>query len=43
MRAEYLAQFGNGHPGQAIGVQRQFDLFPTVNIGSLVVAYSLAF
>jgi hypothetical protein len=43
VRAEYLRQFGNGHPGDAVGIQRQFDLFPTVNIGSLLVGYSVEF
>lgn len=43
VRAEYIAQFGDGHPGSAVGIQRQFDLFPTVNIGSLLVGYSLEF
>jgi hypothetical protein len=43
VRAEYLGQFGNRHPGEAVGIQRQFDLFPTVNIGSLLVGYSIEF
>jgi hypothetical protein len=43
VRAEYIAQFGNGHPADAVGIQRQFDLFPTVNIGSLLVGYSIEF
>ena len=43
VRAEYIGQFGEGHPGDAIGIQRQFNLFPTVNIGSLLIGYSLEF
>jgi hypothetical protein len=43
VRAEYIGQFGNGHPKDGIGALRQFDLFPTVNIGTLVVGYSVAF
>jgi hypothetical protein len=43
VRAEFIGQFGDGHPKDAIGVQRQFDLFPRVNIGSLVVGYSIEF
>lgn len=43
VRAEYLAQFGNGHPHDAPGIQRTFDLFPTLSIGSLVIAYSVEF
>jgi len=43
VRAEYIGQFGNGHPGATVGIQRQFDLFPTVSIGSLLVGYSVEF
>jgi hypothetical protein len=42
-RAEYMAQFGEGHPQEAIGVQRTFDLFPTLHIASLVIGYSIGF
>jgi hypothetical protein len=41
IRAEYIRQFGKGHPSNVVGVQRDFDLFPAVSIGSLVVAYSV--
>ena len=41
LRAEYMRQFGKGHPRNVVGVQRDFDLFPPVNIGSLVLAYSI--
>jgi len=43
VRAEYIGQFGNRHPGDVVGVQRQYDLFPTLNIGTLVVGYSITF
>jgi hypothetical protein len=43
VRAEYIGQFGNGHPPDAVGVQRQFDLFPTTNIGELYVGYSVTY
>jgi hypothetical protein len=43
LRGEYMRQFGKGHPSNVVGVQRDFDLFPPVNIGSLVVAYSVPF
>ena len=43
VRAEYIGQHSQGHPGDAVGVQRQFDLYPTVNTGSFVVAYSFGF
>lgn len=42
-RAEYIRQWGKGHPADALGVQRTFDLFPGVNIGSLLVGYSVQF
>ena len=43
IRAEYIRQMGDGHPGDAIGAQRQFDLMPPVNIGTLFLGYSVAF
>jgi hypothetical protein len=43
VRAEYIGQFGDGHFKDAVGLQRQFNLFPTVNIGSLVLGYSVQF
>jgi hypothetical protein len=42
-RAEYMLQSGDSHPAQAIGVQKQSDLFPLINILMLQVGYSLAF
>jgi hypothetical protein len=43
VRAEYIAQLGKGHPADAIGVQRDFDLAPRLDIGSLLVGYSVGF
>ena len=43
VRAEYILQTGNGHPDEAIGVQKDFDLYPAVNIGTLTVGYSIQF
>jgi hypothetical protein len=43
VRAEYMLQWGNGHPGDAVGVQRQFDLSPPLSIGSVVITYTLEF
>ncbi len=43
VRAEYIGQFSDGHPRDAVGVQRQYDLYPTVNTGSFVVGYSYGF
>lgn len=41
VRAEYLVQWGKGHPGDAVGVQRDYNLFPAESIGSLVIGYSV--
>jgi len=38
-RAEYIGQFGNSSPAGTVGVQQRFDLFPTVNVFSLVLSY----
>jgi hypothetical protein len=43
VRAEYLRQWGDGHPRDAVGVQRQLDLMPPLDIGSLVIGYTLQF
>jgi hypothetical protein len=43
VRAEYIGQRGDGHPADAVGVQRGFDLYPAMSTGSLVVGYSLGF
>jgi hypothetical protein len=43
VRAEYIGQFGPKHPNDVVGVQRQYDLFPTLNIGTLVLGYSIQF
>ena len=43
IRAEYIRQFGDGHPDYAVGVQQDFDLMPPVNVGTLVAAYSVTF
>ena len=41
VRAEYLVQWGAGHPASAVGVQKTYDLFPAESIGSLVIGYTL--
>ncbi|HVP59960.1 MAG TPA: DUF3570 domain-containing protein [Myxococcaceae bacterium] len=41
--AEYIRQFGDGYPGTAVGSQQQVDLFPALDIGSVVVGYTLEF
>lgn len=43
IRAEYIRQWGDGHPGNAVGIQRQFDLSPAVNSGTIVVGYTVRF
>jgi hypothetical protein len=42
-RVEYIRQWGDGHPDEAVGVQRTFDLLPPVDIGSAGVGYSVKF
>lgn len=39
VRPEYIRQFGDGSPPGTVGVQTRIDLFPTVNVFSLVVNY----
>ena len=43
VRAEYLRQWGDGHPSDAIGNQKTIDLSPPLDIGTLAFAYSLQF
>jgi hypothetical protein len=43
VRAEYMRQWGDGHPRGAVGAQRGLDLFPPLNVASLVVGYSVGF
>jgi Protein of unknown function (DUF3570). len=40
VRAQYIRQSGDSSPPNAIGMQRNFDLSPQINIFSLVVGYS---
>lgn len=43
LRAEYIGQAGDSSPPNAIGVQRRFDLAPTINTFTLVVGYGFNF
>ena len=43
VRAEYIAQYGNGSPKDAVGLQRQYDLFPLESIGAVLIGYSVEF
>jgi uncharacterized protein DUF3570 len=42
VRAEVLVQWGDGHPSDAVGIQRDMDLMPPVGIGSLTLGYSVS-
>jgi len=41
VRAEYLAQWGDGHPADAVGVQRDMNLMPLESTGSLMLGYTV--
>ena len=43
LRGEYIGQFGDSHPGDVVGVQRDLNLFHPLNIASLVLGYSVTF
>ena len=43
VRGEYMRQWGDGHPASAIGVQQQMDLFPSEDVFTVMVGYSLPF
>jgi Protein of unknown function (DUF3570) len=43
LRAEYIRQFGDSSPPDAIGVQRTFDLSPPINTFTAVIGYSFNF
>jgi hypothetical protein len=43
IRGEYIRQWGRGHPPDAFGALREVDLYPPLDIGSLMVGYSVAF
>jgi hypothetical protein len=42
-RLEYMLQSGNSHPPQAIGAQKQYDLFPQIDITILQIGYTVDF
>lgn len=43
VRGEYIRQWGEQHPAGAVGVQRDLDLYPTYNIGTLQLGYAVGF
>ena len=40
LRAEYYTQTGESRPSSAVGVQRAYDLFPTLDAGIFQIEYS---
>jgi len=43
VRAEYILQWGDGHPSDAVGVQRTLDLMPPLHIATVMVGYTRTF
>ncbi len=43
VRAEYIRRWGDGFPPAAVGNERSLNLAPPVNVGSVVVGYTLEF
>jgi len=43
IRGEYMRQYGDGYPKDAIGTMSTMDLFPPVGIATLVLAYTVDF
>jgi hypothetical protein len=43
LRGEYLRQWGDGHPANALGVQRSLDLFPSLDTFTIVAGWSVQF
>jgi len=43
LRAEYIRQSGEGYPSEAIGVLRNYNLFPTVNAYVFQLSYNYKF
>ena len=43
VRAQYMRQAGDSSPPNAIGIQRKFDLSPSISIFSVVVGYSFGY
>lgn len=41
VRGEYMGQFGNSHPKDAIGVQRNYDQAPPLHVGSIVFGWTI--
>lgn len=43
IRGEYIRQWGRGHPPDAFGALSEVDLYPPVDIGSILIGYSVGF
>jgi hypothetical protein len=43
LRAEAMTQSGDGYPDDAIGIQHEFDLFPTVHAAIYQITYTARF
>lgn len=40
LRVERMVQTGNSHPADAIGIQKNYDLYPSLNARSFLLSYS---
>jgi len=40
LRVESITQSGNGYPADAIGIQKNYDLFPTINTTVVQITYT---
>jgi hypothetical protein len=40
LRVARMVQTGDSHPADAIGIQRQFDLYPTLEASIINIGYS---
>ncbi len=43
VRVERMVETGNGHPADAIGVQQNYDLYPKLEVTTLLISYSIRF
>ena len=42
-RVERMVQTGNSHPADAIGIQQNYDLYPKLEVTTLLISYSTRF
>jgi hypothetical protein len=43
VRIERMVQTGNSHPTDAIGIQQNYDLYPKLDVTTLMISYSTRF